>query len=281
MHLMIILLALGCAVGLRVMPLPQGRSWHQRWQKSLFLFVCPPLVLLMTALAVLSMGTKGEMLGLQASWFSYWLAVGFIAWGILMGIQLMNQLWQSQHRIDALSQQVVMGKIARILEDDFPYSAQVGFWQPELVVSRGLLKTLDDIHLEAVIAHEQAHLNYRDTFWFCILGWLKTFTVWLPNTEKLWQELLLLREMRADRYATQKVDPLVLAESLLYLAKAPFKSPDYCSLSFSCSIRSSRLGERIDAILAEDSDTLTWGWWMWVLLFWVCLPWITVPFHYS
>ncbi|VXD14769.1 Peptidase M48 Ste24p [Planktothrix serta PCC 8927] len=281
MHFMILLFALLSAVALRMMPLPEGGSWHQRWQKALFLFVCPPLVLLMTALAVLSMGAKGKMLGLQASWFSYLLALGVVGWGLFTGVQLLTQLWQSQQRIYTLSQQMVMGKTARILEDDFPYSAQVGFWQPELVVSRGLLKTLDDIHLEAVIAHEQAHLNYRDTFWFFALGWLQMLTVWLPNTEKLWQELLLLREMRADRYATQQVDPLILAESLLYLAKAPFKSPDYCNLSFSCSIRSSRLGERIDAILIGDSDALTWGWWRWMLLFCVCLPWVTVPFHYS
>ena len=137
MHLMIILFALGCAVGLRLIPLPQGGSWHQRWQKSLFLFVCPPLVLLMTALAVLWMGTKGEMLGLQASWFSYFLALGFIGWGILTVIKLIGQLWQSQYRIHRLSQQLVMGKTARILEDDFPYSAQIGFWQPKLVVSKG------------------------------------------------------------------------------------------------------------------------------------------------
>lgn len=281
MHLMIILFALGCAIGLRLIPFPQGGSWHQRWQKSLFLFVCPPLVLLMTALAVLSMGTTGEMLGLEASWFSYILALGFVGWGLLNLMGLVGQLWQSQHRIHRLSQQIVIGKTARILEDDFPYSAQIGFWQPELVVSRGLLNLLDQTHLEAVIAHEQAHFNYRDTFWFFILGWLQTLTRWLPHTQELWQELLLLREMRADRFASQQVDPLVLAESLLYLAKAPFKSPNDHSLFFSCSIRSSRLAERIDAILREDSDTLTWGWWVWILLFWVCLPWITVPFHYS
>lgn len=66
MHLMIILFALGCAVGLRLIPLSQGENWHQRWQKSLFLFVCPPLVLLMTALAVLWMGTKGGNVGTRS-----------------------------------------------------------------------------------------------------------------------------------------------------------------------------------------------------------------------
>ncbi|MFM6189865.1 MAG: M56 family metallopeptidase [Planktothrix sp.] len=281
MHFIIILLALSCAVGLRLIPLPKSGNWHQRWQKSLFLLVCPPLVLIMTALAVLSMGTSGEMLGLEASWFSYSLALGFVTWGILIAVQLIAQLWQSQCQIERLSQQMVLGKTARILEDDFPYSAQVGFWKPELVVSRGLLESLDEIHLEAVIAHEQAHLNYRDTFWFGVLSWLKTLTVWLPHTEELWQELLLLREIRADRYATQEVDPLILAESLLYFAKAPFYSSNYSNFSFSCSILSSRLAERIDAILAEDSEPLTLGWWMWMLLFCICLPWITVPFHYS
>lgn len=281
MHFIIILLALSCAVGWRLIPLPKSGNWHQRWQKSLFLLVCPPLVLIMTALAVLSMGTSGEMLGLEASWFSYSLALGFVTWGILIAVQLIAQLWQSQWQIERLSQQMVLGKTARILEDDFPYSAQVGFWKPELVVSRGLLESLDEIHLEAVIAHEQAHLNYRDTFWFGVLSWLKTLTVWLPHTEELWQELLLLREIRADRYATQEVDPLILAESLLYFAKAPFYSSNYSNFSFSCSILSSRLAERIDAILAEDSEPLTLGWWMWMLLFCICLPWITVPFHYS
>ena len=183
MHFILILLTLGFAYAVRNLPYSPTGTWSQRWQKSLFLFLFSPLLLLMTALAVLSMGANGEMLGLKASWFSYSLALLFVGMALLTGLQFTGQLWQSQQRINTLSQEMVLGRTARILEDHFPYSAQVGFWQPQLVVSRGLLKMLDSDHLEAVLAHEQAHLNYRDTFWFFTLGWLRTFTAWLPQTE--------------------------------------------------------------------------------------------------
>ncbi len=279
MHFILILLTLGFAYAVRNLPYSPTGTWSQRWQKSLFLFLFSPLLLLMTALAVLSMGANGEMLGLKASWFSYSLALIFVGMAIITGLQFIRQLWQSQQRINTLSQEVVSGRTARILEDYFPYSAQVGFWQPQLVVSRGLLTLLDTDHLEAVLAHEQAHLNYRDTFWFFVLGWLRTFTAWLPQTEALWQELLLLREMRADHYAVQTVDPLLLAESLLYIAKAPFQSVESPHFSFSCSIGSSRLEERIDAILTVDSSPLIFNSWTLILLLSVLLPWLTVPFH--
>jgi Zn-dependent protease with chaperone function len=50
------------------------------------------------------------------------------------------------------------------------FSAIIGFWHPEFVVSTGLLKTLDQVHIEAVIAHEKAHYYYRDTFGFFWAG---------------------------------------------------------------------------------------------------------------
>ena len=84
-----------------------------------------------------------------------------------------------------------------------------------------MLDALDRPHLDAVLAHEQAHVYYRDTFWFFWLGWIRSFTIWLPNTEAVWQELLLLRELRADRQATEQVDFLLLAESLLIVAQNP------------------------------------------------------------
>jgi Zn-dependent protease with chaperone function len=94
-----------------------------------------------------------------------------------------------------------MGEHSRVLDNPIPFSALIGFWQPELIVSQGLLNTLDQDHLEAVFKHEQGHYYYRDTFWFFWLGWVRSISAWLPNTEALWQELLLLREMRADRWA--------------------------------------------------------------------------------
>jgi hypothetical protein len=172
-----------------------------------------------------------------------------------------------------------MGEHSRVLDNPIPFSALIGFWQPELIVSQGLLNTLDQDHLEAVFKHEQGHYYYRDTFWFFWLGWVRSISAWLPNTEALWQELLLLREMRADRWAAQQVDPLLLAESLLVVISTLPVQSDNCCAAFSCAAPYNRLEERIEALLAEPElisqpSLLSWTW-----LLLAFLPFAAVPFH--
>jgi Zn-dependent protease with chaperone function len=278
-----ILSALGTAIFIRLVVGKPQRNLSQQWQQTLLSFFFPPLLLLMTALAVLSMGYDGQMLGVQASWLGYLLAWLFIAIASFFGIKKAYQGWYTCRKVHLYPQQEVAQKQARILPILLPYSAQIGFWQPELVVSQGLLDTLDSEHLEAVLAHEQAHYDYRDTFWFFWLGWLRSFTSWLPQTEMLWQELLWLREIRADQKATQEVDSILLAESLLIFAKAPLLSPNEFCANFSCALPRNRLAERIEALLKEDMEVpnLTWAYcWSWTGIFFALLPWITVPLHY-
>ncbi|NET89293.1 MAG: M56 family metallopeptidase [Kamptonema sp. SIO1D9] len=188
-------------------------------------------------------------------------------------------MWHSCQGLRSYSQLEVAGKIAHILDTNFPYSAQIGFWHSDLVVSKGLLQTLDKAHLQAVLAHEQAHDYYRDTFWFFWLGWLRFCTSWLPNTEALWQELLLLREMRADRQAAERVDPLLLAESLLEVAKAPLQFSDSFSVAFSCATPPNRLAERIDALLTNSESPSSANFWSWSWMLFALIPLFTVPFH--
>jgi Zn-dependent protease with chaperone function len=141
------------------------------------------------------------------------------------------------------------------------------------------LQTLKPEHLEAVLTHEQAHHYYRDTFWFFWLGWLRRITSWLPNTESLWQELLILRELRADRWAAGRVDALLLAESLLMVVSTPMMGAENFCAAFSRAAPYNRLQERIEALLEQpESPTQSNLWtWCWVLL--ALLPLIAVPFH--
>ncbi|MGH2413846.1 MAG: M56 family metallopeptidase, partial [Microcystaceae cyanobacterium] len=241
MHLLMILLAFSLAWNIRLTSPQSIGNWTERWRRSLFLFLFPPLLLLTTAIAVLCMGYEGSMLGLQASWSSYMLAVIFISCASIALLQITYQVCLTLRRIRSYPQQLIAGKSAKILDISFPYSAQIGFWEPKLVISQGLLNSLDPRHLQAVLAHEQAHYHYRDTFWFFWLGWLQYFTVWLPNTEALWQELLLLREMRADRQASQEVDALLLAESLLIITQSvsqstPFNVGKSFCVGISCTV---------------------------------------------
>jgi len=281
MHLLMILVALGLTWFLRLGWSGADGSWTERWTRARYLFLFPPLLLMMTGVAVLCMGPQGRMVGLSAGWFSYLLAISFL--GLVGGkcLHLGWQGWRSQRQIGTYSLLVVRDMPGRILDTSVPFAALVGFLQPELVVSRGLLNSLTSAHLDAVIAHEQAHYYYRDTFWFFWLGWMRSCTAWLPHTDALWEELLSLREIRADSWAVQQVDPLVLAESLLMVVSATSSIPiTGFYAAFSEVTQRNRLEERIEALLAEAPSSvpqIDWQSWTWFLL--AFLPLVAIPFH--
>ena len=283
MHLLMIFLALGLAITIRYF----YDLWFyglNRWQRLLIAFVIPPLLLLMTAIAVIAMGYHGEMLGLPAGGFSYLLAILFLGFAFIKWLEVTYKGWTSTENIKNYPQQFVnKNTTARIIDLDLPYSAQIGFWHPELVMTRGLLETLDTDHLNAVIAHEKAHANYHDTFWFFWLGWLKRISFWLPKTNCLWQDLLLLREIRADQNAAQTVDPLMLAESLLMVAQEINKIVAVTPLgvveaAFHEISQDNRIEERINALFDElDHSRFDKVDWYYMVI--TLLPLISIPFH--
>ena len=284
MHLIILIFAVGIASLLRALIPVLSPESELSWQKALFIFVFPPVLLLMTALAVVSMGYQGMMFGLKASWLSYSLAIAFLLWSLGLAFY---RLWQAQQSIQEIrhyTKGFTQNQPTRILNTPFLYSAQIGLWNPELVVSQGLLDSLDDEHLQAVIAHENAHYYYRDTFWFFCLGWLRQISFWLPQTEQLWQELLFLREVRADKKAAQQVDPLLLAESLILVAKNMQKMtilPNFEAICATFNHQDNRLVTRINCLI-EPSDILLVenNLFHWVLFCSAFLPLILIPLHY-
>lgn len=279
MHLFTIATALGLAWMLRLGHLSSG-NYDRRWQNALLQFLLPPLLLVATAVAILCMGPYGQMVWRWEGWLCYLLALGFLGFMGIVGWQLAAQAWQSLRQVRTYPHQEVLGTSSRLLETPLVFSAQIGLWQPELVVSQGLLDTLDREHLQAVLAHENAHLYYRDTFWFFGLGWLRQCSSWLPNTEALWQELLLLREIRADRWAAGQVDPLLLAESLLFVARAPLQQSESFCAAFSCAAPRSRIEERIEALLVDSLIPPKNNLWALAWLSVAFIPLFAIPFHY-
>lgn len=91
MHLSLILLTVGLAILIRLVWARQETAWVKRWQTALATFLLPPLLLLMTSVAVLCMGTQGQMLGLQVGWLGYSLALGFVGFA---GVSLLWLFWQ-------------------------------------------------------------------------------------------------------------------------------------------------------------------------------------------
>ena len=283
MHLMLAGIALVLAWSWRQSTVDARGIWQQRWRQSLVGFVLPPLLLLGVALSIVLMGAGGHMWGMPASKMSSLLAIAFLIWLGLVGLRSLYLSWQDERRLRAYPQEVVTGEPVRLVATDIPASAHVGLWRPEILLTDGLIAHLDAEQLQAVLAHERAHAYYRDTFWFFWLGCLRTTTAWLPRTEVLWQELLLLRELRADRRATLQSDALALAEALVTVARYPVEFTEARCAPLSCAAAPDRLQERVEALLsappmvAEDaSDFQGWDWrWLAIAL----LPLAILPFH--
>lgn len=279
MHVGLIGLAIAVTVGFRWVWRPATATWSARWQAALVALLLPALLLGMTAITVLQMGHHGRMMGLPVGWIGCLWSLGFLGCAAGVLIYLAAQGWRSLHRLSNSVYQEFGSVQSCVIDSPSLFAAQIGFWQPQLVISQGLLQSLDSSQLHAVLTHERAHLHYRDTFWFFWLGWVNRLTAWLPNSSLLWQELLLLRELRADRWAAEQVDPLVLAETLLQVVRSPLTShPDESLWVAFGEAVGDRLEQRIDALLSPSpASPYQPHHWLWLAL--GLLPLLTLPLH--
>ncbi|HTL88902.1 MAG TPA: M56 family metallopeptidase [Leptolyngbya sp.] len=280
MHLTLLFVSISAAIGLRLMWQGELSDWHTRWQSALGAFLFSPLLLITSAIAILCMGPRGQMVRWWEGWGSYGVAIGFLSIGVFLVARSARQAQRSLQKIQQMPKETVLTAPARFLQHSTPFIAQIGFWNPELVISEGLLNTLDEAHLQVALTHEQAHRHYRDTFWFFWLGGLRSLTAWLPQTEALWQELILLRELRADRWAAQKTDGLLLAEALLSIVSASQVQSEPWMAALNDAIPQTRLNERIDALLDESAPSAERNYAVWLWLSIVLLPLFMVPFHF-
>jgi Zn-dependent protease with chaperone function len=302
-HLGLVLLSLGAAALLR-------GGWRlaviraDRQQEALIRFLLPPLILTVTSAALIVMGPVGQMaghaLGRWEGWLSYGLAWGFGLAALLGLIRLAIEVVQTDRLLgetpsidlqelladcdcsEAQGDQLQQLPGIKYLSSASPFSALIGGWNPQLVLSQGLIDCLDRPQLIAVLLHEQAHRHYQDNRWFLGLSWLRRLTCGLPGSQLLWEELLLLRELRADRWAAQFVDPLILAEALLTIAQTPSLYPEPLTAAFSCAAPRSRLEQRLGALLEDVArpelpEAVSIAPWLWGLG--ALLPLLLIPFH--
>ncbi len=288
MHLIVSFAIFALAWGLRYSWVSTDRlTWIERWNLTLSKFLLPPLLLFTTSVSIIWMGPHGRMVWVGNDWLSYNIAIGCLVFAAFYLLKLTLAGWQILQQVRTYPEIKLDGKKVRLLDLPTSYIAQIGFWQPELVITQGLLDNLDIEHLGAVLAHEQAHFRYRDTFCFFCLGWIRQITIWLPQTEVMWQELLVLRELRADRWASKQTDPLLVAEALLLVVQnTSIFTEDFCT-AFSQVAPVDRLTQRINALLAvyepknmqaqkiERSIDI----WLWIYLLVGLLPLLTIPLH--
>jgi len=151
-----------------------------------------------------------------------------------------------------IKEREINGKIYHILynnHSEFPAASfrllkQYIIWNPSL-------DKLSDQEQEAILMHEIAHLENRDTWELITLHLLQIFWLINPVYYKLKHEIALLNEYLADDFAIQKVgDRLTYAGLLIKI-----KEQQNCLLV--ASFGASSLSKRIKEILEPTSTSLS------------------------
>lgn len=105
-----------------------------------------------------------------------------------------------------------------VLEHSTPTAYCVPGLRSRVVLSQGTIDALSDEEVQAVLAHERAHLRERHDL---ILEFFTVMNTSLPpilRTPKALREVRLLAELLADRSAVQAVGPVVVARAVVTMA---------------------------------------------------------------
>lgn len=132
-----------------------------------------------------------------------------------------------------------------VLEHQAPYAFCVGGRQHRVVVTSALVDSLDQGELDAVLAHEAAHLRQRHhaalmicriTFW--------VLAPFFPGFRTALPQVRLFAELCADDSARRRVGIAPLQSALLHLARLPAPSGTLAASSSDVETRLVRLTEQ-------------------------------------
>lgn len=108
-----------------------------------------------------------------------------------------------------------------VLDHPLPVAYCVPARKRPIVLTSGTLDTLEDIQLQAVLAHERAHLRYRHHLFLTAVDALAAALFWLPTFRDARRCLPILLEMTADDIAARRYGRRTVAVALRKLAIVP------------------------------------------------------------
>ncbi len=191
---------------------------------------------------------------------------GALAWAVRGG----------QRRLRALRvlARPAAGRRYRIVETPGKLACCVGLLRPEVMLSRGLLETLDPRQLEAVLAHENAHVDRLDNLRRLLLHWSTLF--WpAALRRRIRLDAAADGEQACDLEAARAVgDPALVASAIRALDGSPLWTPRGGSAAFGAGDTADRLAV-LDAC-ARQSGTADSGWRPALLL--LCLDWCALGY---
>lgn len=132
-----------------------------------------------------------------------------------------------------------------VLEHPSPYAFCVGGRRRRVVVTRGLLDSLGQRELDAVLAHEAAHLRQRHHLALMVCRTtFRTLAPLFPAFRRAMPAVRLLAELSADDCARRRVGAEPLQSALLHLARMSAPSGTLAASASDVEARLLRLGHQ-------------------------------------
>lgn len=145
---------------------------------------------------------------------------------------------------------------ALVVDHAAPYAFCIGGRRHRIVVTSGLLATLNRAELDAVLAHEHAHLRQRHHLALSSCRILfATLAPFLPAFRRSMPQVRMYAELCADDCARQQVDTSSLRNALLRLACLPAPAATLAASALDVETRLLRL-DADERRLTRGSTTL-------------------------
>lgn len=165
--------------------------------------------------------------------------VGSMAWAVLrLGLSLLAE-WRLGRRVSRYEagQFPVLDRALGLAPEVRPAriwiframtreAFTIGMIRPKVCLSTGLLQSMTEAEIEAVLRHEHAHLTALDPLRLAAVRLLSDFLWFLPITRLLTEAFSGLAELRADERAVAAgSDALELATAIVKTARGAFLGP--------------------------------------------------------
>ncbi|MBU2602786.1 MAG: M56 family metallopeptidase [Actinobacteria bacterium] len=197
------------------------------------------------------------------STFSFLIGGVIVGLVLFAGVAIYGQTSSStRRRLDVVSSAmefpgtVPSGLRGRVylVDDPAPVSYTIGFWRPQVIVSSGLLATLDADELSAALAHEEGHVAAADNLIVLVARTLALTFALVPGVGMAYARLRKAQERAADEFARDRTgDGLLVAASLTKFARsllppAPSRRVEIATTSFA---EEGDVSERVRGLLSN------------------------------
>ena len=141
----------------------------------------------------------------------------------------------------------------KIILDRKPLAFCLGFFQPKIYLSTGLIKLMNGPELEAIILHEKYHLLKKDNIFLSTANFIKQLFFPFPILTDYFDSLIKMKEIKADRYGVillGRKQPIISAFKKLL----NFDNKDSYLLNYSSAFTNDQHFEnRIHALFGKKS----------------------------